>query len=573
MTTNSLSMKRVIITILLIAIASSLSAEVVRERVYISTDKQSYVAGERVWMSGFSFKLTDEMRASSDISSLVYIELYAGSKSVASVKMAMRNGRGSAFAELPLSLATGVYKIIAYTSYMQNEKPLPYFERDIAVFNTLTSERLPGVKTGRHDGILSASALNDQSDGPYPIEVIMPNNGNLAKESSYKWEINNRLKQSISASISIFRLDSLPSVDNRNIELQIKDNLFPRSSSFEGGFIPEYEGEIIRGKVVCANGHKESSLSDIPVFMSVPGGDGEIYTAVSGKDGELSFYTDNIYGKRECIMEVLPRDTTLKYTVELFDSFLHPQIEPAEQFVLDPSFSSSLRSRGFGMQVMKRFGSDSLYEVSVPKHNPFLGGRHKLYLLDDYTRFPVMEEVITEYVSELRYRKNDNNVQLMVRWDDSFSTVAYSRDNSLALIDGIPVFDHKKILEFDPLKVRSLALYSDRYYLGNISFTGIASFKTYTGKYQGLTFDKNVRIVDFEGAKPITRLTGKEFEKGLNPDFRHTIFWDPIAEIPSKGTSSYYLRTPSESGRYKLVIEGLSENGDPLFISEIFYVK
>ena len=118
-----------------------------------------------------------------------------------------------------------------------------------------------------------------------------------------------------------------------------------------------------------------------------------------------------------------------------------------------------------------------------------------------------------------------------------------------------------------------MSIYGDRYYIGNLSYTGIANFKTYSGKYPGLSFDKNVRIVDFDGTQPFSKLSGQEIEKGKYPDFRNTIYWDPILTIPALGERRINLLTPSLEGRYKIVIQGVSELGEPFVYVKEFSVE
>ncbi|MBP9979055.1 MAG: hypothetical protein KBE96_07315, partial [Bacteroidales bacterium] len=296
-------MKRIIFTILLFCLISSrLLGQIVVERVFLSTDKENYVAGENIWLSGFSFKIENGKRRVSDISSLMYIEIYAEKRPVLNAKMALKSGRGSAYIQLPLTLPTGVYKIVAYTSYMRNEKPLPLFEKRVSIYNTLTAERLSGVKIARDSGEVKVIAKSNNITNNKSFEVMVPLNGLLKPNSSYELSLSNLISNSISASVSVYKDDKLPDYDNIYINTFLNGKIGSYSGIFAGGFIPEYEGEIVKGRIVPANGTKYEDLTGMNVFLSIPGGDGEIYTAVSDKKGEVSFFTDNIYGKRECVL-------------------------------------------------------------------------------------------------------------------------------------------------------------------------------------------------------------------------------------------------------------------------------
>ena len=274
------------------------------------------------------------------------------------------------------------------------------------------------------------------------------------------------------------------------------------------------------------------------------------------------------------MFEVRSSDTLSTLSLELYDPFLKPKLIAPVPLYITPEMANTLKERSIGMQIGKRFGTDTLFENIVPRHNPLLGNKKKTYLLDDYTRFPVMEEVITEYVTELRYRKSLHSADLQVRWENSFNSLAFTRDNTLALINGIPVFDHRKILEYDPLKIKSLTIYGGIYYIGDVSYTGVVSLNSYKGDYPGLTFNKSVRIMDFNGAQYPSRFSGKIISDRHNfPDFRITLYWDPIINLVGGASTSVSFNTPGYAGTFVLSIEGIDSDGQPFLLSREFRVE
>ena len=75
-----------------------------RERVYVQTDKQLYLAGELLWMK---LCLTDESGQPASFSKVAYVELLDRSGAVAQAKVDMKNGVGEGWLELPALLPTG----------------------------------------------------------------------------------------------------------------------------------------------------------------------------------------------------------------------------------------------------------------------------------------------------------------------------------------------------------------------------------------------------------------------------------------------------------------------------------
>ena len=116
-------MKRILLFFLCLSTLTgfSLVAQInlYHERLYLSTDKECYLAGEPVWISAFSYYThTGEL---SQISALAYIEIQDLSGSHIQTKVALKKGRGSAMVALPLTLPTGIYRLTGYTRYMQSE--------------------------------------------------------------------------------------------------------------------------------------------------------------------------------------------------------------------------------------------------------------------------------------------------------------------------------------------------------------------------------------------------------------------------------------------------------------------
>ena len=183
------------------------------------------------------------------------------------------------------------------------------------------------------------------------------------------------------------------------------------------------------------------------------------------------------------------------------------------------------------------------------------------YTLDDYTRFPVMEELFIEFIPEMRVRRMNGTRGLQVWLPDYLGNYYFPRGSALVLLDGIPVLDHAKILDYDPLLVKSIDIYTDNYLLGIRSFPGVANFVTYKGTLPSMQFDSQVRIADFQGcalpmAYTCTR-AGSDY-----PDYRQTLYWHPLLTLAPGESVELECKTPAYSGRFEVVAEGLSARGE-----------
>ena len=96
----------------------TLLAGELRERVYLQTDKQFYLSGELVWMK---FIATDLDQRLSDVSKVGYVELLDSASAVVQARLVLEKGVGDGCLQLPSTLPTGNYRLVAYTRYMRNE--------------------------------------------------------------------------------------------------------------------------------------------------------------------------------------------------------------------------------------------------------------------------------------------------------------------------------------------------------------------------------------------------------------------------------------------------------------------
>ncbi len=550
----------------------------VTERLYISTDRGAYIAGEVMWLSVYCLDISKSKDTLSDLSNVAYIEIHNSNGVVITSKIALNAGRGSGRIIFPPNLPTGNYRLTGYTKQMLNEEKAEYFEKFFSLYNTLSSERVSGnVIIASEDEKNSTDAAkklnNDNSQMEKFLSLDIGTTGNeIATNSSFQIALKNITKENLTFNISVVRADSIPEPNNPGMMKYLPAVRETGGSvKFTGKYTPEYEGEIIKGRILYEGPDK---IDEKIAFLSAANGESDIYTSSIDSLGNIIFYTNSLYGDRNIVVEVPKTDSNSKMSFEIYDPFVKKSNKPIPRLILDQRVQNRLNERSIEMQIGRRFGADTLFERIPVKRDPLLIIKPVVYKLDDYTRFTLMQEVVVEFVSELRFRKIDERTDLQVRWVDGYNSMTYSRDNTLVLIDGIAVFDHKRVMDYDPLKVKSMSVYGAKFFIGQASFAGIVSLKTYKGNFPGLTFNKNVRIVDYQGVQYPCRFTAKEFVSANNmPDLRSLLFWDPQIDLSSSEKKSITVNTPSYPGKFIVTVEGITSNGTPFINSSIININ
>ena len=89
------------------------------ERIYVSTDRSVYLAGDNIWCSLF---LVDASTLQlSSFSAIAYMELLSTDGYITSAKISLTEGRGAGRFRIPYNTPSGNYRLVAYTAQNTNE--------------------------------------------------------------------------------------------------------------------------------------------------------------------------------------------------------------------------------------------------------------------------------------------------------------------------------------------------------------------------------------------------------------------------------------------------------------------
>ena len=148
-----------------------------QEKVYVHTDKSNYLAGDSIWFRGYvANALTNRQ---SPLSYYLYVDLVNSKNSIVSHSMLLTDSIGIFDNAIGLSpkLPTGVYRIVAYTSYMRNFPQEKFFSKEIRVTGIIESQE--GKRANGSNGSNGAKGANGRRvAAPFSISV-MPEGGNL----------------------------------------------------------------------------------------------------------------------------------------------------------------------------------------------------------------------------------------------------------------------------------------------------------------------------------------------------------------------------------------------------------
>lgn len=531
---------------LLIGLLPLLAQAQVVEKVYVSTDRSVYIAGDEIWCSLFC---VDAAKGSlSPFSAVSYLELVSAEGTVAWAKVGLMEGRGAGKFRIPTGTPTGNYKLIAYTS--QNQKGFEAGAKEVSVFNTTSLSRVKdGVRFLSEAEYKALPAPSQPSEGLLRISVTgVPRMGH-----PFSVYLENSGKRA-DVSVSVSAVDELaqPAVSTLSDFLKL-----PCREKAVSARLPEYEGEIVYAAVEGLAQRQLDSLSDWAVAtLSSAGSPSDVYVGKVNDKGRLMFFTNNIYGDRELVCEV---KGTSGY-ISLVDPFLHPSVEAPSPLALSSVQYGPLVQRKAGMANSLQV--DTLVQFLPRRHDVLLDSDRRIrYHLDDFTRFPSLEEVIVEIIPELRLGTTRGRRELKMITPDAVHARKILRDNILVLLDGVVINDIGLLEGMDAMLLQDVDLYPQSFVIGGLSFNGVVNFITSKNYVKALQFPDNVRVVDFKGVSYPVAYPGTPVK---GDDYRQLLYWHPALEIASGESVRLSLTAPSYTGKFRVVAEGLTEDGKPL---------
>ena len=555
-------MKKIVLILAALALAGTLSAAAPTERIFVSTDRSAYLAGDAVWCS---LTCLDENGLFSNASAVSYVELVSEEGTACTAKIGLLEGRGAGSFRIPVTTPTGTYRILAYTAVNAAENGTPWLagSRLVTVFNTTSRARVAGnVVIGSGNAPL-AQEEHPAAEGLLELSARV----RLPKRQSAVLSLHNG-GAAASVSLSIYHADDLPEGARENTPAGFLKAL-PASVSPVRAFTVENDGEIIsariRGAVLKADDLTLATLS-------AAGSPTDLYIGRTEGDDRLRFYTSNIYGNREIVCEVAQLDRKEGY-IDFESPFLFPETGPLPKLMLDPALRPDLNARKASLRAEKTRRIDTLITFMTHREDLLLASiPSRRYHLDDYTRFHSVKEILVEITPELHLRMDHGEPSLQLTYSDALERRSDRTDNIAVMMDGVLLSDLNLLLNFDAMLLEDIDIYDQPLVCGRTPLHGIVNFITKKNYVTALHFPANVRVVDFQGVAYPVAYNGAVPE-GEGQDLRQLLYWHPILNLEAGSDYRLEFNTPGYAGRFKAVAEGFTEDGKPVYQEFSFEVE
>ncbi|UAB80784.1 hypothetical protein INR76_11790 [Marixanthomonas sp. SCSIO 43207] len=544
------------------------------ENTYVHVNASLYFVGEYLYYKTYVVNtLTQKL---SDYSKIGYIELVNENKeTVIKQKVKLTSGTGQGDIFIPTTIPSGNYKLISYTLNMLTKASNNYFQQDISIVNPYRGNQNAILETEKN----TTTALKPSKT--YKQDTNEHFSLNLDKEQYSK---RSRVSLTVSSlqknvsngnySISVKKIDTIshPKLLRANeFASEINEVNSKKASQM---ILPELRGELIKGSI--STNSPSAQVANQKVALSIPGDTFIFKIAQVDANGNFYFNIDKTYTNNEAALQVID-DVNNVFTIHVDTEVAIDYSELRfNQFFITPAMKQMIIKRSVYNQIENGYyGVKPDTIKTVQADTSIYKKRSTTYTLDNYTRFPTMEETMVEIVNNAWVANQNSKKVFKVREKENSTP---SNQPPLLIVDGFFVQNHETLINYKATKVASISVFRDKYYYGAQTFQGVILVETIEGDFYDTMIQNGIKKIDLLPVQPKKQYfvqTYSEDSKNTSriPDYRRQLLWQPDIRLDATLPKEIEFYTSDVSGNYLISIEGFTSEGKPVSVQKTFVVN
>ncbi|MEO9891576.1 hypothetical protein [Aurantibacter sp.] len=549
-----------------------------KEQVFIHYNDNFLLSGEYFYYKMYC--LNNKDLSPSKISKIGYVELInSKGKVIFKHKIGLTNGLGQGDFFIPVTLNTGHYKLVGYTNWMRNSGVDSYFVGDIAIinpFNELSNETNYPSENIIYNSKTDSIELGVISKEKNTTDKILLSKKNYKKLELVTFQIKNTaISANANISISVRKKDPITIPFNKNKSIDLNNNAFNliTLNNNEAIFLPELRGELITGKLI--NKLSKQGVANKNISISIGGDFGVTKISQTDKNGTFFFNLVNNNRSNEIIFNLLDNHIDANKIV-LDTSNIRTDTFKFKNIGVSKNLNPILEKRSVYNQIENAFFETKLDSlISSISPTPVYNIFDELYNLDDYTRFKTLEETLIEIIDNVLVKKRKGQYKIQIRENNHYFIDEQAAP--LFLVDKILVQNSSDLFNFNVNKIQNIGISRDEYYIGPRKYQGIFSIETKEGNYNQLPITKNSIKFNIDGPLPLKDYYFQEYKESIPTnkshiaDFRQQLLWLPKVNLKENNLFKFY--TSENLGTYEISIEGFTQNGEAISLTEYIYVE
>lgn len=546
--------------------------KVPQEKAYVDHNGPLLFSGEYFYYTIHCFN--SQTNNPTNISKIAYVALVNEAKEIVfehKVKLEKGQGYGDFF--VSTAITSGRYKLLGYTQWMKNAGLSQIFKDDIIIINPYMADQsalLDKTSSGISSASTEITSVSDSSiitlrteKATYlpreKVNLTIKNYKGTLGHGFYTIKVKRKEEIDIPSSLNSVTYGNAYFNADKEIKQTIGDSIF----------LPEQRGELIYGTV--KNNASGLPTANIPVVISIPGKESLLKFSKTDQNG--NFYAYFRKDRKNPMVVIQIQDQNESYSLEKGKSKnIDLSALTFSDFSLSKKQAEYIKNRSVLNQLENQFFGSK--PDSLLQSNPidiFNGGIPEVIILDEYTRFPTLEETLVEVVKFVGFRKaNTSDAYIRIGQDFKSYDETYNDFPAIVLIDGVFIPNHEQIRTYNARKIEQISLTRDQFRLGQKEYQGIISIETIDGNFLENYTAKNSLTVPFD--QPIAKKnyfvqTYQPDDISFNriPDYRRMLYWNPNLNI-QESSYDFAFFTSDIEGTYEVILNGFTSYGKPIHV-------
>ncbi|WP_228235305.1 hypothetical protein [Allomuricauda sp. M10] len=552
-----------------------------QEKVYVHHTGPLVFAGEYLHYAFYCFNA--QTSRPTNISVVGYVALVSEEgKYILEQKIRLDKGLSQGDFFIKTDVPSGNYKLLGYTQWMKNNGVQQVFKGDIVVINPYQvdqSKLLEGNSQGEETGISNKEMEKPSDSSIVQLHFDKKNYGTREKihlaVKNYKGQLGNgnytvrvQKKATIPTASAMNAMEYGTAYFNvdKQIDKEVGDSLF----------LPEQRGELFYGKAMERVSGKP--VEDVSLAMSIPGDEFILKSTVTDNSGSFYTYVREEYKEPRVIVQFMEDSPGLELELDTVPK-LNVSGVTFDHFRLKPEYVSAIKERSIYNQIENHFFSVKPDSVLLGDPiDPFGGAIPEVISLDDYTRFPTLQETLVEILGYVGYRNNGKGADYIhINQDVKGYQKEYDQYPAIVLIDGVFIPNHERIKTFDARLIKSISLIRDKFRLSGKDYQGMMEVTTFDGNFYETyapEFGINVPVGKPLPKKNYYRQNYDGVDAGYQkiPDYRSLLFWEPHVELEGD-TLEFGFYTSDLTGDFDVILDGFTTYGKPITVYKSISVR
>ncbi len=564
MTLIRIGLKIILVFLILNGLAranSFLQASPFEERLTISSDRDIYIAGEEVFVC---INLLNGMAEKQSHSEVAYIILRNENQTVIyHTTIVIKEMIGATIINLPDTLSTGYYQLVAFTNYMRG------FGEDF-----FTTKQL--IVANRFDEYFLNLHSEDKNEESYTDGYQRPNSNYVRisfDKHDYKVQehasfsiipLNGNKIKSYTASISAF--ESL--IDQERTSDQDKPT-GSISQPISKDYYMEVDGTFLSGEL--KRKLDGQPIANARVLLSTPDSVVNLKYVRTDSFGRFHFHLSHVYQGKKLI--ILPDSTTIgeEFVLTIDDKFSLNKPFIAKRIAISDQLIDYIKRSQEIVRIQKAFTYGKSFsgkfrngrQIDLPR--VFSSASYGVNL-SDYELLTDLSEISRELIPYLRVRRRGEDYS--VRVHNGQTSYNFFQDAPAVFLNGVLMEGITSFAEFGSDKISKIELVNLPWRFGELLFNGIVSVHLKPDVPVEPHFSKNSKVILLDSLAnwPKYRIPKEVLNSQLSsskyPDFRQLLFWGAYAQSEIFGENRINFTTSHLKGEYVVVVEGVTINGE-----------